>query len=186
MGTIVPVMILAVCVQVFIYSALSFIPLYVVDHFGGSEEVAAALLSIANSAGIWAGPLAGFLSDRLGKTPIVLFTGILAGPLIYLLSHASLGVSISALLLILGMTQYMSMPVTEAFLITYVPKRTRSTMLGIYYFASRGGPGLLAPLMGYLIDNHSFRTAYLAAGAGMGLIGVVSTVIIVLNRDWRR
>jgi MFS family permease len=183
-GTIIPVMILAVCVQVFIYSSLSFIPLYVVDHFDGSKEVAAALLSVANSAGLWAGPLAGYLSDRLGRTPIVLFTGILAGPLIYLLSHASLGVSISVLLLLLGMTQYMSMPVTEAFLLTYLPKRTRSTMLGTYYFASRGGPGLLAPLMGYLIDNHSFGAAYLAAGAGMGLIGVVSTVIIVLNRDW--
>jgi MFS family permease len=185
-GTVIPVMVLAVCVHVFIYSALSFIPLYVVDHYSGSEEAAAALLSIANSAGLWAGPLAGYSSDRIGKTPIILFTGILAGPLIYLLNHASLGVSISVLLLMLGMTQYMSMPVTEAYIISYAPKQRRSTILGGYYFASRGGPGLLAPLMGYFIDHYSFRAAYLLTSAAMGLIGVVCTAIIVLNRDWRR
>jgi len=181
--TVMPMMILAVCVQIFIYSALSFIPLYVVDQFNGSKEAAAALLSIANSAGLWAGPLAGYLSDRIGKTPIVLFTGIIAGPLIYLLSHATLGVSISVILLLLGMTQYMSMPVTEAYIISYSPKRGRSTVLGSYYFASRGGPGLLAPLLGYLIDHYSFRVAYTFAGTAMGFIGVVCTVSIVLQRE---
>ena len=183
---LLPVMILAVCVQIFIYSAISFIPLYVVDHFGGSKEAAAAILSIAHSAGIWAGPLAGYLSDRIGKIPIVLFTGIIAGPFIYLLNHASLGVSISAILLLLGMTQYMSMPVTEVYLISHAPKKNRSTMLGVYYCASRGGPGLLAPVMGYLIDHYSFSTAYLFAGAVMGIIGVICTVIILLAREWKR
>jgi len=183
---LLPVMILAVCVQIFIYSAISFIPLYVVDHFGGSKEAAAAILSIAHSAGIWAGPLAGYLSDRIGKIPIVLFTGIIAGPFIYLLNHASLGVSISAILLLLGMTQYMSMPVTEVYLISHAPKKNRSTVLGVYYCASRGGPGLLAPVMGYLIDHYSFSTAYLFAGAVMGIIGVICTVIILLAREWKR
>jgi len=183
---LLPVMILAVCVQIFIYSAISFIPLYVVDHFGGSKEAAAVILSIAHSAGIWAGPLAGYLSDRIGKIPIVLFTGIIAGPFIYLLNHASLGVSISAILLLLGMTQYMSMPVTEAYVISHAPKKNRSTLLGVYYCASRGGPGLLAPVMGYLIDHYSFSTAYLFAGAVMGIIGVICTVIILLAREWKR
>jgi len=179
-GRLLPVIILAVCVQIFIYSAISFIPLYVVDNFGGSKEAAAAVLSLAHSAGIWAGPLAGYLSDRIGKIPIVIFTGIIAGPFIYLLSHGSLGVGISVIALLLGMTQYMSMPVTEAYVISHTPMKSRSTVLGVYYFASRGGPGLLAPVMGYLIDHHSFSTAFLFAGAIMGLIGVICTVIILL------
>jgi FSR family fosmidomycin resistance protein-like MFS transporter len=184
--SLLPVMILAIFVQIFIYTAISFIPLYVVDQFGGSKEAAAALLSIAHSAGIWAGPLAGYLSDRIGKIPIVVFTGIIAGPFIYLLNHVSLGVSISAILLLLGMTQYMSMPVTEVYVISHAPRKNRSTVLGVYYFASRGGPGLLAPVMGYLIDRYSFSAAYLFAGAGMGIIGVVCTVIILLVREWKK
>jgi predicted MFS family arabinose efflux permease len=182
LGRLMPVMILAVCVQIFVYSAISFIPLYVVDHFGGSKEAAAAILSIAHSAGIWAGPLAGYLSDRIGKIPIIIFTGIIAGPFIYLLRHVSLGISISSIVLLLGMTQYMSMPVTEVYVITNVPEKNRSTMLGAYYFASRGGPGLLAPVIGYLIDRHSFSTGYLIAGVVMGIIGVICTLIIVLSK----
>jgi MFS family permease len=180
-AALIPVMVMAVCVQIFIFSALSFIPLYIVDHFNGSKEAAAALLSIAHSAGIWAGPLAGFLSDRTGRIPIVIFTGIVAGPLILLLNYVSLGVGMSAILLLLGMTQYMSMPVTEAYFISHAPKRGRSTMLGGYYFASRGGPGLLVPVLGYLIDQRSFETAYLFAAVAMGCIGVVSTTVILLG-----
>jgi MFS family permease len=174
--------VLAVFIQICIFSSTSFIPLYVVDHFGGSKEAAAALLSIAHSAGLWAGPLSGFLSDRIGKIPIILFTGLAAGPFIYLLNFTTLGVSLSVVLLLLGMTQYMCMPVSEAYIISHVPKRSRSTVLGAYYFASRGGPGLLAPVMGFIIDRHSFSRAYLFSGALMSLIGVVCTVIIVLSR----
>jgi MFS family permease len=183
---LIPVMIIAVCVQTFVFSAISFIPLYVVDHFGGSKEAAAVLLSVAHSAGLWAGPLAGYLSDRIGKIPIILFTGLTAGPFIYLLNHTTLGASISAIVLLLGMTLYMSMPVTEAYVISHTPKRGSSTVLGVYYFASRGGPGLLAPVMGYLIDQYSFRAAYLFTGGAMVFIGVVCTAILLLNRGWSK
>lgn len=183
---LLPVIILAVCVQIFTFSVTSFVPLFVVDHFGGSKEAAAALLSITHSAGLWAGPLAGYLSDRIGKIPIILFTGVIAGPFIYLLNHAAMGLSISAILLLLGMTQYMSMPVTESYVIGHAPQRSRSTVLGVYYFASRGGPGLLAPALGYLIDHYSFSAAYLFTGAAMGVIGVACTVIILLNREWKK
>ncbi|UCB47049.1 MAG: MFS transporter [Spirochaetota bacterium] len=184
--SLLPVMTLSIFIQTFINSAISFIPLYVVDKFGGSKEAAAMVLSIAYFAGIWAGPLAGYLSDRIGIIPIVLFTGIIAGPLIYLLNHVSLGVSVSAILLLLGMTQYMSMPVTEVYVINHAPKKNRSTILGIYYFASRGGPGLLAPVMGYIIDRYSFSTAFLFTGAVMGTVGVICSVIILLTREWKK
>jgi FSR family fosmidomycin resistance protein-like MFS transporter len=180
---LIPVIILNTVVQVFIFSSLSFIPFYVVDNFGGSNKAAAALLSLAHSAGLWAGPLGGGLSDRFGKIPIILFTGIIAGPLIYLLNHVSPGWSISIVLLLMGMTQYMGMPVTEAYTISHAPEQRRSTLLGMYYFASRGGPGLIAPLMGYLIDKYSFYTAYTFSGLAVMLIAIVCTIIILGNKD---
>jgi predicted MFS family arabinose efflux permease len=178
----IPIPIMNVCVQIFLYSTISFIPLYVVDNFSGSKKVAAALLSLTHSAGLWAGPLGGHLSDRVGKIPVVIATGIIAGPLIYLLNHVSLGLSIAVLLLFMGMTQYMSMPVTEAYVISNAPERNRSTFLGIYYFASRGGPGLITPVMGYLIDNYRFSTAFSFSGAVMTLIAVICTVLILVSK----
>ncbi len=181
--SLVPVIVLNGAVIIFVFSSVSFIPFYVVDNFGGSKEAAAALLSFANSAGLWAGPLGGYLSDRLGKTPIILFTGLIAGPFIFLLNHVTFGMSIWLLLLLLGMTQYMGMPVTESFIIGHAPGRNRSTVLGIYYFASRGGSGLLTPLIGYLIDRNGFYTAYLYTGLLMFLIAIPCSVLIALNRN---
>ncbi|MGQ9615210.1 MAG: MFS transporter [Spirochaetota bacterium] len=183
---IVPVLVMNVCTQTFIYSSISFVPLYVVDRLGGSKEVAAALLSLVHSAGLWAGPLGGFLSDRIGKMPIFLFVGIIAGPLIYLLNHVSFGWSISVLLLFMGMAHYMGMPVTEAYIITHSPQKHRSTVLGFYYFLSRGGPGLVAPLLGYLIDRYNFHTAFGFIAILMGVIAAVCTILILGSRSGSR
>ncbi len=183
---LVPVILLNVCTQIFIFSSVSFIPLYVVDNYGGREEAAAALLSLAHSAGLWAGPLGGFLSDRLGKIPVVLFTGIIAGPLLYLLNHVSLGWSISLLLLFIGMAQYMGMPVIEAYIITHTPRRQRSTVLGVYYFVSRGGPGLIAPVLGFLIDRYRFHAAFSVAGILMAIIAAGCTALILSSRAGKK
>mgnify|MGYP005834433391 CR=1 FL=1 len=183
---IVPVLVLNICTQTFIFSSISFVPLYVVDKLGGSKEVAAALLSLVHSAGLWAGPLGGFLSDRIGKIPIFLFVGIIAAPLIYMLNNISFGWSISVLLLFMGMAHYMGMPVTEAYIITHSPQKHGSTVLGLYYFLSRGGPGLVAPLLGYLIDRYNFHTAFGFIAILMGVIAAVCTILILGSRSGSR
>ena len=38
-------------------SVTAFIPLYMVDHFGTSEQTAASLMAIYYSAGLWVSPL---------------------------------------------------------------------------------------------------------------------------------
>ncbi len=180
---LIPFLILAIAIQVLIFSTLSFITLFVVDHFKASEEVAGALLALAHSAGLWAGPLGGYLSDRLGKVPVMLVMGAIAGPAIYLLNLGDLGWSISVILLILGMTQYLSMPVAEAYVIGHTSERNRSTVLGIYYSISRGGPGAVAPVMGYLIDRFSFNVAFTSVAALMTTIALTSSLFLWRNRD---
>ena len=182
---LVPVIIVSSAVQIFVSSTISFLPLYVVDSLSGSEETAAALLSVAHSAGLWAGPLAGSASDRVGKKPIILCTAAIGAPLIFLLNHVSLGGSIVAALLFFGVAQYMSMPVTEAYLIGGTSSNNRSTVLGAYYFLSRGGPGLSAAMMGWLIDRQGFHFTFNLAALLMGAVFTVCTVLIFKNGGLR-
>jgi MFS family permease len=181
----VPVIIVSSAIQVFLFSSVSFIPLYVVDSLSGSKESAAVLLSVAYSAGLWAGPLAGLLSDRLGKKPIILFTAAISGPLIFMLNHVALGAGIVVVLLFFGAAQYMSMPVTEAYVIKNTSRKSRSTVLGTYYLISRGGPGLITALLGWLTDRYGFHTAFGSAAACMGAVFAVCTVFIVKNGGFR-
>ena len=52
------------------------------------------------------------------------------------------------------------MPSMESYIMnTANPKRV-STIFGISYAAGQHGTGILAPLLGYLIDNSGYVTAY--------------------------
>jgi MFS family permease len=174
---------LGVILQVSVFSTMSFITLFAVDSLKTSEEAAAALLTIMHFGGLWAGPVGGYLSDRIGKVPVMLFVCIAAGPFIYLLSLVSAGWSISLVLLVIGALMYIGMPVTEAYVISHTSERNRSTILGFYYFASRGGPGLITPALGYLIDKFSFDTGFTIMGAAALAILFCCSTLLWGSRD---
>ena len=153
-------------IQAVVFSVVSFISLYLVDHFGVSRETATAFIAIIYSAGLWASPLGGYLSDRLGRIPVILVVCFAMSPIIYLLNIAPFGLGIGAVLLALGMTIYIRMPVSEAFIVDQTSEHNRSTILGIYYLCGIEGGGLLTPAMGYLIDKFGFHYSFsIASGA---------------------
>jgi len=168
--------------QAVIFSTVAFIPLFMVDHFGISEEKAAALLAIVYSAGIWAAPLGGYLSDRLGKVLVILALCIISGPVVYLLNIVPYGLGFFALLLIIGACASMRMPVSEAYIVSQTSERRRSTILGIYFFASMEGGGVLTPVMGYLVDHFGFYSTFIIAG--IALVIVTLTCSIFLWGSW--
>ncbi len=173
MRKMVAFMVLGIVLQVSIFSTLSFVTLFSVDKLMVSEEAAAGLLSLAHFSGLWGGPLGGYISDRIGTVPVLISVCLLTGPFIYLLGLTSPGWSVALVLLIIGLLEYTGMPVTEAYVINHVPEGRRSTVLGIYYFASRGGPGLVMPALGFLLDNYGF-------GTGFGIVGAATTVIMIV------
>ena len=66
-------------------SLVSFIPLYLVDTHQVNEETAGALIGLIYSAGLWAGPLAGSLSDRLGRVSMIVTVSLASGPIVFLM-----------------------------------------------------------------------------------------------------
>ncbi len=163
--------------MVLIYSTLQFVSLYAVDVLGASEEYGAALLSVAYFGGIWGGPLGGYLSDRLGRIPVIIAVGIIAGPAIYLLNHVSLGVSLYAVLLLMGTAMHLGMPVVESYIISHVSAQKRSTVLGIYYMGSRGGPAITL-LFGYLIDTYRFPVTLSGIALAMAAVALVCAALL--------
>ena len=180
---LIPFITLGVVLQVMVFSVTSYIPLFAVDNLRASEETGAFLFSLFHFAGLWAGPVGGYLSDRLGKVPVMLTASIIVGPALYLLSLASLGWSVWLVLLVMGICMYMAMPVTEAYIITHAPERHRSTVLGVYYFASRGGSGLIVPAVGYLADRFSFETSFTMAGGVVLGTAIICSLFLRGSQD---
>lgn len=183
LARLVPLLTLSIAGNVLVFSTLSFIPLFVVDHFGGSEQAGAALLALAYSAGFWAAPLGGYLSDRLGTLVVLLLASLVIGPILYLLNVASYGWGISAVLLALGVSLYLRMPTTEAYIVGQTSERNRSTILGIYHFGAAEGAGVVTPTIGYLIDRFGFSTSFTIVGASMMAIALGCGLFLWRSRN---
>jgi len=166
-----------------IFSAISFVPLFVVDHLRESKEAAAAMLALFYSGGLWAGPLGGYLSDRMGRVPVLVVACLISGPVIYLMSLAPFGWSLSAVLIIIGAVMHIPMPVSEAYIVGHTLERRRSTVLGIYFFLARGGPGIITPVLGYIIDHSSFYAAFTVVGVALVVVTLGCAIFLWGSRD---
>jgi FSR family fosmidomycin resistance protein-like MFS transporter len=170
-------------VQVFITTAFNFVPLLVVDKFHGTEWLGAAILSVGHIAGLAAGPVGGNISDKLGKVPVMLAVSLAAGPIIFLLALGTHWWLLPIVLLALGACMYVAMPVTESYVISNVSTRNSTSVLGIYYFISRGGPAVLLPVIGKLLDSYSFSVAFTAIGAALFAVTLICSLLLWGTKD---
>lgn len=176
-------LILSITSLALIRSTISFIPLFMVDYFNVSEEVGAAMLALVYSGGLWAGPLGGYLSDRIGRVPVIVVACFIAGPVIYLLNLVPFGWGIFAVLIGVGVVMHIPLPVAEAYLVSQTSERKRSTVLGIYFLGSRGGLGVIAPAIGYLIDRFGFYTSFSIVGATLLVVTLGCSIFLWRSRD---
>jgi MFS family permease len=145
-------------------SVISFLSLFAVDELGASEQTAASSLSFIFFAGLWASPVGGYLSDRVGRVPIIVITTVTSGILVYSLQFTSLGVSFYALLVLIGICNAFRMPVSEAFIMGETSASHRSTIYGFYYFAMQYTGAIFAPILGQVIDKRGFDFCFTVAG----------------------
>ncbi len=182
MGRIVVFLILSTFTAAVVMSTTSFIPLIMVDHFRQSKETAAALLSLTYTAVFWAGPLGGYFSDRFGSIPVSIAICSIAGPVIFLFTVLPYGLGIYALLLLVGTVVFARMSAAEMFIVSQAPPGSRSTILGIYYFAGTEGGGILTPFIGYAIDHLGFQAAFAITGGITFLVTLICSLWLLRGR----
>lgn len=64
-----------------LHSVVAYFSLYAVDQLGVSVAMAGILVAIMPAVGMFAGPLGGYLSDRIGGVPVLLIVSLLAHPI---------------------------------------------------------------------------------------------------------
>jgi MFS family permease len=182
MRRLITVIVLSSLTMAVVMSIVSFLPLFLVDTFGTSKETAAASMSLMFAMAFWAGPLAGYLSDRLGHLAMIISTCVVAGIVIYLLSVVSYGFGTVVVLVLIGTVTAFSTIVAQAYIVDQTPAKKRSTVLGFYFFGSMEGTGVLTPLLGYSIDHFGFQTSFTVGGAAILATLIVCSLILWLSR----
>jgi NNP family nitrate/nitrite transporter-like MFS transporter len=162
-------------------SVMVFFSLYLVDNFHIAKETAVFVVAISSFAGIWAGPVGGWISDHVGRLPIIILTSLIEGLIPFVVRWIPYGIGIWALLLFSGINMYMGAPVSEAFIMERTSDRHRSLIYGVYYMSGTGS-SIFAPLMGLLIDKTSYQTAFLISGVSMIAIVIICSSILWSDR----
>jgi len=156
----------------------SFLVVYMKDQLGASNEVATMAMSIIFSSGLWAGPIGGWIADRVGSTKVIIVTGIIGALMIFALKSVSLGWGLWIVLWVNGVIQAMRFPVTEVFIMSQSPAKNRSMIYGIYYSTMQYTGAIFAPIMGGFIDTYGYQTMFTFSAWAVLAVAIITSIFI--------
>ena len=180
---LVPFILISVATGTMIRSVSAYLSLYAVDEMGVSEATAAMLMAIMPAVGFFAAPVGGYLADRFGSMKVLLVISFLAIPLVYLLGVVTSIITLTVLMIAIGIVSSARMPTSESYIAGNTPKRRRATVLGLYFFAGTEVSGLLTPVVGILIDRLGFYYSFTIVTASMSAVVVACSLF--LWRHWK-
>jgi MFS transporter, FSR family, fosmidomycin resistance protein len=164
-------------------SVNAFLPVYIKEVLGASNEISAMSLSIIFSSGLWAGPIGGWISDRVGSAKVIIVTDILSGLMIFALKGVSLGWGLWFVLWMLGVIQAVRFPVAEVFIMSQSPAKNRSTIYGIYYSTMQYTGAIFAPIMGGFIDRFGYAKMFNFSAWAVTAVAVGTATLIFDAKD---
>ena len=117
-----------------LFALLTFLPLYLANDVGLSAFVRAAYIGLLIAIRIVAKPVAGYLSDKLGRKQILAPGLLWSGAITLLLIFFGEGVGLPVLIALLGLFVYPDQPILTAAFLDLVDDGVVSTALGIASF----------------------------------------------------
>ena len=158
---------------------LTFLPVYLANDMGYSPFWVGACLFALQAAGFAASPIAGHLSDRLGRKQILV--GSMAATAVVLVAMAFAGGSplFVALVAVLGFFLYATRPVIQAWMLEATPKNMAGSSIGLLFGAQALGAAL-GPLAGGMVaDRYGLLAAFYFLAA---TIVVANLFVLTIER----
>ncbi len=167
----------AIVFQMLYAATTAFLALYLVDARGFERPAAAVLVGAPYLAGMVGSPVGGWLSDRLGRKPVIVATLVCTGPLLLLLTIVPT-LFIIPIMILMGFAGSMRMPVIEGLLLDRAPAERRATTLGAYYLVAQELGGLFAPALGVMSQAIGIGEAFTVVG---GVAAALSLGLLVIQ-----
>jgi len=144
---------------------LTFLPLFLAREMGYSPFLIGASMFALQAAGLLASPVAGHLSDRLGRRSVMMTSMAMTAAVLLFMAVAGKSQAFVFFIAVLGFFLYAIRPVIQAWLIETTPKNMGGSSIGILFGAQSLGASV-APLIGGVIaDRYGLSaTFYFLAG----------------------
>jgi MFS family permease len=138
----------------------TFLPLYLAHDLGLSSALVGLYISVAHTAGMISTPLAGVISDRSGRKP-VLSTGLISTSIVlFVLAYFRVNWLFIAVLALLGFFLYAIRPVIWAWVLDLGPKDMGGTTVSVFSGAQSLFSSLSPVLCGFIADRWGILAAF--------------------------
>jgi len=131
---------------------LTFLPVYLAYEMGYSPFWVGAGMFALQAAGFAASPVAGHLSDTMGRQRVMMTSMLMTAVVLVFMGFAGKSHAFIAFIAVLGFFLYAIRPVMQAWLLETTPKNMGGTSIGILFGAQSLGASI-APLLGGMIAD---------------------------------
>jgi MFS family permease len=150
---------------------LTFLPVFLARELGYSAFWVGACLFVLQAAGFAAGPIAGHLSDSMGRRRIMLASMAMTAVVLLFMAVAGHSQAFIFFIAALGFFLYATRPVLQAWLLETTPKNMGGTSIGIMFGTQAIGAAIAPAIGGAIADRYGL----------MAMFYFVTATIIVAN-----
>lgn len=139
---------------------LTFLPVYLAYELGYSPFVVGICLTMLQVAGFIAAPIAGHLSDKLGRKRVVISSMVLTGIMIVAMALAGNSAWFVVFIALVGFFLYAMRPVLQAWAVESTPKHLAGTGVGLQFGIQAVGASISPTIFGMIADAYDIYTAF--------------------------
>ena len=139
---------------------LVFLPVYLAYEQGYSTIAIGVCMTVLQVAGLIAGPIAGHVSDKVGRRQVVLSSMILTGVTIIGMVFAGQSFLFIVFVALVGFFLYAMRPVMQAWAVENTPKRLAGTGVGLQFTILAIGGSIAPATFGLIADTWNVYAAF--------------------------
>lgn len=132
---------------------LTFLPVYLAYEMGYSPFWVGAGMFALQAAGFAASPIAGHLSDSMGRRSIMVTSMVMTAVVLVFMAFAGKSHAFIVFVAILGFFLYAIRPVMQAWILETTPKNMGGTSIGILFGAQSLGASVAPLIAGMIADR---------------------------------
>jgi MFS family permease len=139
---------------------LTFLPVYLAYEMGYSPFWVGAGMFALQAAGFAASPVAGHLSDLMGRRSIMVTSMVMTAVILVFMAFAGRSHAVIVFVAILGFFLYAIRPVMQAWILETTPKNMGGTSIGILFGAQALGASIAPLLAGLIADRWGLMATF--------------------------
>ncbi len=158
---------------------LTFLPVFLAYEMHYNPFWVGLCMFMMQAAGFAASPIAGHLSDKMGRRRIIMTSMAMTAIVLLFMAFAGRSVAFVFFIAILGFFLYAIRPVLQAWLLESTPKNMGGSSIGILFAVQAAGSAVSPLIGGFLADRYGLMSTFYFLAATI----VVANLFIFLMPD---